>query len=511
MLTGTLRALCAAIVILAGPALAETRVALVIGNSAYQHTTPLANPENDARDMAAKLSSLGFDIVEGYNLGLDELEDTVRSFAREASRADLSVFYYAGHGMSVDNINYIVPIDATLESEIDWEFEVYEVERILRYVQRANHASLIFLDACRDNPLADKLALLQGMGTRSISNRGISRIPTETLGTTGTVIAYATEPGQVASDGAGKNSPFTAAVLNHIGAANTDFAALTSRITRDVLASTDNVQRPRFDISLTGELFLNKVDTPITTSEVTEPTTPAPAQDTNLAVANLTVQTAIFEAAQASDDAADYQAYLDQFPNGPFAPLARNAIERLTRVASVPIDTETTVTDVAAGPSIGQEQVTRMMSTPLALTATPAVQAQPANADTLRALNLDDRKRREVQLRLTLANIPVGAIDGDIGPTTRRGISAWQTQNQLQPTGYLNASQLEILMANTDVAFRSHMAANPTALDAPVRRQPARVSTGTSSSSSSNNSGGAAAAAAAGVIGGVILCKALNC
>lgn len=481
-------------VVLSPAAQAEKRIALVIGNSDYYSGGSLANPERDARAVARKLGSLGFDVVDGYNLGYEDLRETVRSFARETRDADLTVFYYAGHGISVDNVNYIVPIDATMSDAFDWEFEVYALPEVLRLIGRSNGASLVFLDACRDNPMAQKLAQVQGMSTRSLGTRGLAPVAFERLGTTGSVIAYATEPGQVAMDGDGDNSPFTTAVLRHIGTANADFASLTSLITRDVLDMTGGEQRPRFDVSLTGPLILNRVDT-VTTAAATTAITPAPATGS----ASLEVEKIVFDTARETGDIADYQAYLDAYPQGAFAVLARNAIARLEQESGARITGSTATASAAGVDGFAVKTVNYRSTDPLVLTVTDQGRSQVSSRATEDQLGMTKQQRKEVQLRLNLSGNSVGRPDGIIGNGTRRGISAWQGQVGFPVTGYLNMVQHQMLVANTEAAFNAHMAANPSALAA-------SSGSGTKRRKSSGNNA-AVGAFIGGVAAGILLSK----
>lgn len=190
---------------------AAKRVALVIGNSAYTHSTPLRNPSNDANAIAAVLKRLGFKVEKGVNVNRRELESKIRTFAKLARGADVALFFYAGHGLQVNGRNYLVPVDAKLPDEDDLEFETVRLETILTLMERERRTNLMFLDACRDNPLARNLA--RGMGTRSAAvGRGLAPVESGV----GTLIAFATKPGSVALDGKGANSPFTRALLKHI-------------------------------------------------------------------------------------------------------------------------------------------------------------------------------------------------------------------------------------------------------------------------------------------------------
>jgi tetratricopeptide (TPR) repeat protein len=227
------------------------KVALVIGNSAYKHAAPLPNPTNDARDLAAALRKLGFDVVEGRDLDRPGMDNSIRQFSRKLDGADLAVFFYAGHGMQVAGKNYLVPIDAKLERPGDLNFDTVDVALVLAQMESENRVNLIFLDACRDNPLARSLS--RSMGTRSSSvGNGLAQIQSAI----GTMIAYATQPDNVALDGDGKNSPFTAALLKHIVTPGLDIGTVMRRVRTDVIAATKQKQVPWDHSSLTADVIL---------------------------------------------------------------------------------------------------------------------------------------------------------------------------------------------------------------------------------------------------------------
>ena len=151
---------------------AERRVALVIGNSGYEHVTQLTNPDNDAKGMAEKLTSLDFEVVTGTNLSLRDMRKTVREFIAKLEGADIALFFYAGHGLQVSGENYLVPIDAELNSYVDLEFEAMPANLILNAMEHSTKVNLVFLDACRNNPLAENLARSMVTGTKRAPEPG---------------------------------------------------------------------------------------------------------------------------------------------------------------------------------------------------------------------------------------------------------------------------------------------------------------------------------------------------
>jgi invasion protein IalB len=240
------------LVSVAGHALAAERVALVIGNGAYLWTTHLRNPLNDASDIAEALRDMGFDVVLATDVSRQALEAKIREFSRKLAQAQISIFFYAGHGMQVNGQNYLVPIDAKLEQAGDLELDTIDIQMVLRQTETKTRINLVFIDACRDNPLARNYARILGPA-RSISvARGLATI----RGSIGTMIAFATEPNNVALDGSGRNSPFTTALLKHIRTPGLDVAILMRRVRADVIAATGEPHVPWDHSSLVDSLVL---------------------------------------------------------------------------------------------------------------------------------------------------------------------------------------------------------------------------------------------------------------
>jgi tetratricopeptide (TPR) repeat protein len=229
----------------------DRRVALVIGNSDYQFANKLANPTNDATDMSASLRQLGFDVIEGKNLDRHRMDDAIRQFGIKLDRADLALFFYAGHALQVGGKNYLVPIDAKLERPGDLALDTVEIATILGQMEAERRVNLVFLDACRDNPLARSLA--RSLGSRSVAiGRGLASIQSAI----GTMIAYATQPDNVALDGQGRNSPFTTSLIRHIGDPGVDIGTIMRRVRAEVIAATNEKQVPWEHSSLVGEIIL---------------------------------------------------------------------------------------------------------------------------------------------------------------------------------------------------------------------------------------------------------------
>src|ERR1700761_2262823 len=229
-------------------ALAGKRIALVVGNSGYQNVVPLTNPVHDAASIAEMFKKAGFDVVDSrHDLGNAEMRRALRDFTDKARDADIAVIYYAGHGIEVNGVNYLVPVDAVLQRDTDAYDEAISLDRILQAIEPAKRLHFVILDACRDNPFAKKM-------TRTIASRSMDRglIGIEPNGQN-TLIAYAAKAGFTALDGDGKNSPFAGALLKHLTTPGLDLRRALGLVRDDVLAATGNKQEPYYTGSLGGE------------------------------------------------------------------------------------------------------------------------------------------------------------------------------------------------------------------------------------------------------------------
>jgi formylglycine-generating enzyme required for sulfatase activity len=229
-----------------GMAYAQDRVALVIGNGAYRNAPALLNPMNDAVDMAAALGRLGFSVHKIEDTGFDAMRRALLDFGRRARAAEVAVVYFAGHGMEMGGENWLIPVDAELHSDTDVENEGIGLKSVILSVSGASKLGLVVLDACRNNPFAARMRRTARL--RSVDH-GLGRIePTGSV-----LVAYAARDGTTAADGAGRNSPFTAALLRHIETPGLEIDFLFRYVRDDVLTATARAQEPHVYGSLSGD------------------------------------------------------------------------------------------------------------------------------------------------------------------------------------------------------------------------------------------------------------------
>lgn len=446
---------CMAAVSLPAQAAPDRRVALVIGNSAYTAVPRLANPQRDATAISASLKRLGFEVVEGYDLKMDEMTGIVREFAQKLDGAKAGVVYYAGHGIAVGDDNYLIPVDASLKNESDLDFRAVNVQLILRQMQRDERVNILILDACRDNPFATQLAAK----SRSVA-RGLTAI--ETQSASGILIAFATDPRSTALDGEKDgNSPFTSALLKHIETPEVSITTVMDRVRADVWESTGKKQKPWTNSSIIGEFKMNPtlklaaVDPSMTIKAidgaVQVPATPAPA---NLDRAQMDIR--MWETAERGNSPGDYKAYLEAFPTGQFASFAKNRLARLEPVAVAALPAAAAGAAAAAG-SAAIAALPSSRETGKAI-ADEAMKTEIGSAETEKELKLSATERRELQKRLTLSGFKPGKLSANFGPSQRAAIKEWQTTRNVAATGFLAPMQVKALRAQSEPAYQRALA-----------------------------------------------------
>src|SRR5882724_7209267 len=290
------------------PAFAEKRVALVIGNSAYENVARLGNPANDATAMTETLKEAGFDVVDSRrNLNIADMRRAFRDFSDKARDADVAVVYFAGHGIEVDGANYVIPVDAALERDLDVYDEAFSLDRILATIEPAKQLRLVILDACRLNPFAKTMK--RTIGSRGVG-RGLARVEPNSPNT---LIAFASKADSIASDGDSKNSPFTSALVRHIATPGLDLRKAFGFVRDDVLRSTSNRQEPYVYGSLGGD------DVPLVPAKPVLTAPGSPQADVRRD----------YELALQLGTREGWNAFLAQVPGGYYANLAKGQLNKI--------------------------------------------------------------------------------------------------------------------------------------------------------------------------------------
>ena len=238
---------------------ADRRVAFVVGNGAYKNVAQLPNPPIDAKAMASALRNVGFEVVEGTNLTRDKMTERLLDFGKKAQGADVAVFFYAGHGIAISGTNYLLPIDADIKSEMDVKLgAAINIDLTLDQTMGDAKVKLVFLDACRDNPFAAKIK--SNSATRSVNvGSGLAEMKSGE----GTLIAFATGPGQTALDGTeGGNSPFTRALLANVTQPGVEIQQAMTKVRAQVNEETNKGQLPWGHTNLIGTVYLNGAPAP---------------------------------------------------------------------------------------------------------------------------------------------------------------------------------------------------------------------------------------------------------
>lgn len=293
----------------------EARVALVIGNAAYEKGE-LANPERDARAVAARLEQLGFDTMLGINMTQSEMIEAIRAFGTRLEAGGTGLFYFAGHGLQVDGENFLVPVGADIRKEAHVESESVAVARVLGQMEGAdNRMNLLILDACRNNPYESKF--------RSAGGAGLTAIDPPS----GTWIAFATSPGRLASDGEGDHGLYTQALLDNLGAEVRPLERTFKAIRAQVSGATDGEQTPQEYTSVTGEFFflLPEKESPVGTRGATvAEIDPAELGSASGPVTTTDAPTRTEDDRRAHWGFGTFSPFVQMFVEGPMAPVIGN-------------------------------------------------------------------------------------------------------------------------------------------------------------------------------------------
>jgi peptidoglycan hydrolase-like protein with peptidoglycan-binding domain len=398
-------------------ALTEKRVAFVAGNGAYKNVAQLPNPPVDAKAMASALRNVGFDVIEGTNLTHDAMTEKLLEFGKKAQGADVAVFFYAGHGMAINGTNYLLPVDADIKSEMDVKLgAAININLTLDQTMSDAKVKLVFLDACRDDPFA---ARIKSTATRSVSvESGLAEMKSGE----GTLIAFATGPGQTALDGQeGTSSPFTRALIDHITKPGIEIQQAMTEVRAQVNEETNRGQLPWGHTNLIGSVFLNPTRAEAAMTNVTVPALHGTAKAVVASTAPGTdVELEYWRSVKETNKPEELNAYLSAFPNGQFKALA------LARLAAIENGPSTTI---------------RNLTTPI----DPATFTDEATQVTEDQIGLEKGQRKDVQRRLNDRGFDT-KVTGKFDDDTRSVIKRWQAARGYPVSGYLNKFQYKALL-----------------------------------------------------------------
>jgi uncharacterized caspase-like protein len=455
---------------------ADRRVAFVVGNGAYKNVAQLPNPPVDAKAMAGVLRNVGFEVVEGTNLTRDKMTERLLEFGKKAQGADVAIFFYAGHGIAISGTNYLLPVDADIKSEMDVKLgAAINIDLTLDQTMSDAKVKLVFLDACRDNPFAAKIK--SNSATRSVSvQTGLAEMKSGE----GTLIAFATGPGQTALDGQeGTNSPFTRALIAHITTPGVEIQQAMTEVRAQVNEETNKGQLPWGHTNLIGAVYLNPAAAPPAPSAAA----PSSSSSAPAAVASgaggTDVELEFWRSVKESNKPEELNAYLSNYPNGQFKSLA------LARIASL-----------ENGPSTATRNLTTGVD--------PATFTEEANQTTEDQIGLEKGQRRDVQRRLNGLGFDT-KVTGKFDEQTRAVITRWQVARGYPHTGFLNKLQHKALLTEI-VATAPAASSDDSSDDKPARR--AQRSSGGGGGGGGHRSGGGGGGGGGGdpgrFIGGVM-------
>ncbi len=310
------------LICLSGVSPAEARkVALIIGNGAYANTSPLSNPVNDARIVADAARRAGFDdVTVALNLTANAFQLALRDFRAKANGAEVAMVYYAGHGIEGQGKNWLIPVDAQLESTYDLPYEAIHIDRVMESLSGAK-VRMVVLDACRNNPFGRSWQ----SGTRSVPN-GLAGIDVDDV-----LVIYAAAPGQTAADGTGTNSPFALSLAKRLDQPDLPLQLLGGTVRDDVLAATGGNQRPFVSASITGTPVYLVPRGVVAVAPVAAPPPPVSASPAAPSVSRSALDGLTWKGAVAANTISGYSAYLSEFPEGQYAREAGDRISKLLR------------------------------------------------------------------------------------------------------------------------------------------------------------------------------------
>lgn len=386
--------------------LTQKRIALVIGNGTYTKAKPLPNPPNDAADMAKSLKDLGFEVLSGVNQNKRQMEALIREFGAKLSSGGTGLFYYAGHGIQVGGENYLVPVDADIPDEDEVSYSAVPVSLVLTKMTTAkNDLNIVILDACRNNPFARSWRTFRDGG----NNDGLAKITPPT----GTLVLYATEPGKVASDGAGRNGLFTEALLKQMKKPNVEYDQMVKAVSTDVWQKSNKQQLPWKEGNSLSDFYFVTTETTPTKTE---------SEPTIVAKDKAAQEREAWDLVKNSADAEDFRFYLKEFPTGANADRAKIRLEELVwfsvKNTTEKMKVQAYLNEFPTGANASSARIKlRQLETPTP-TKTPNPNGSPENLNAddalaeLEAWNKIKNSSNTVDFQTFLQKYPTGAFAG---------------------------------------------------------------------------------------------------
>jgi carboxyl-terminal processing protease len=422
---GRIHAVAAAFCLLAATsfsAQAEPRVALVIGNSNYgSEIGRLANPANDAAVITSALKQTGFDVITVVDADQKKMKRAIAEFGDKLSNAGskaTGLFYYAGHGIQSKGVNYLIPVGAQIDKEADVNIESVTADDVMEQMEfAANNVNIIILDACRNNPIARSM--------RS-ATRGLAPMQSDSV--RGTFIAYSTAPGSTAADGSGVNSPYTTALAKRIVQPGIAIEEAFRGVRAEVMAATENKQIPWDSSSLTAPFFFKGAQFTTASQAAPAPEAAPAAKPVTTAAPSGDGEEKLWKYVETTKQPDDYQAYLEQYPDGAYATLARSRLAKLGAGApreqpALPVEPAAVVTPAPApAPAIQEASTTDAP-------AAEAVPAEPAELMDSRGVSckVKDMSRSEADIAKCKQMTRRGANGSDGGGGSKStGSTRWQ-------------------------------------------------------------------------------------
>ena len=433
----------------------DKRIALVIGNAAYTKAKPLANPANDATDMAAALKLLGFEVISGTNQNKRQMETLIRDFGSKLASGGIGLFYYAGHGLQVNGENYLVPIDADIPQEDEVKYAAVPIGLVLDKMTSAkNDLNIVILDACRNNPFARSWRGYRDVG----NNDGLAKISPPT----GTFVLYATEPGKTASDGAGRNGLFTESLLKQIKKPSVEYYQMVRALSVDVYQKSKGQQLPWNEGNSLSEFYFNPIqaavnpvtNTPIRNENAVVPKpTPLPTPTPVSVAKSFDAEGIYWSEISRRDTRSGYELYLAEYPTGKYAAEAKNRIDKFKQDELLHLK-ELERTKWREAQSLDSKNaynayITAYPNGEFVADARSNIKAIETNEE--RAKWLEDQKlNTKDSYQSYLSAYP----NGEFAANARTGINALETKED-------QAKWDEVQILNRKTAFKSYLSAYP--------------------------------------------------